>query len=83
MAAQVLAFKANDSDQEAVISVLEEALAKARAGQVVDVAVVLAIRDEDGPQFWHSYYAGAAYATVLAGVSALEFDLHYRRYNPE
>jgi hypothetical protein len=80
---EVVAFTAPDDDQQAVIRMLEEALAKARAGQVRDVAVVLAFRDENGPQFVHSYYGEAAYATILAGVSALEFDLHYRRYNPE
>jgi hypothetical protein len=81
--AQVLAFPVSDADRDAVVSVLEEALRRARAGEVVDVAVVLAVRDDDGPQFWTSYYGQRAYATILAGVSALDFDLHYRRYNPE
>ncbi|MDV3257742.1 MAG: hypothetical protein LOX97_08190 [Sphingomonas sp.] len=48
-----------------------------------DCAVVLVIRDEDGPQFWHGYYGQGAYGALVAGVSALEFDLHYRRYLPE
>jgi hypothetical protein len=80
---EVVAFSAPDDDQKAVVELLEEALAKAKAGQVRDIAIVCAIRDEDGPQFWHGYYGEAAYSTLLAGISALEFDLHYRRYNPE
>ncbi|MGN6538951.1 MAG: hypothetical protein ACTHKQ_24890 [Mesorhizobium sp.] len=80
---QVIEFQSATADREAVIELLEDALEKARAGQAVNAAIVLAIRDEDGPQFWHGYYGERAYATLLAGVSALEFDLHYRRYNPE
>ena len=83
MPAEVVSFVAPDNDKQAVVELLEEALEKARAGQVRDVAVVLALNDEDGPQFWHGYYGDAAYATILAGVSALTFDLHYRRYVPE
>jgi hypothetical protein len=81
-ALKVVPFIADGDDQAAVVDLLEDALAKAKAGQVRDVAIVLAIRDEDGPQFWHGYYGEVAYATILAGVSALEFDLHYRRYVP-
>lgn len=66
-----------------MVELLEDALAKARAGKVADCAVVLVIRDEDGPQFWHGYYGQGAYGALVAGVSALEFDLHYRRYLPE
>ena len=68
---QVIEFQAANEDRETVISLLEGALEKARAGQVVDAAVVLAIQDGDGPQFWHSDYGQRAYATLLAGVSAL------------
>jgi len=80
---KVVEFQSATTDREAVIELLQDALEKARAGQAVYAAVVLAIRDEDGPQFWHGYYGEGAYATLLAGVSGLEFDLHYRRYNPE
>ena len=80
---KVIEFQSDSEDREAVIELIEDALEKARAGQAVDAAIVLAIRDENGPQFWHGYYGQRAYATILAGVSALEFDLHYRRYNPE
>lgn len=81
--AEIVQFKADTSDQDAVIDVLEQALAKAKAGEMIDVLVVAAIKDADGPQFWHGYYGEAGYATLLAGLSAVEFDLHYRRYNPE
>ncbi len=80
MTAEVVEFKAGDADQAACIELLEKALEMARAGKIRDVAVVAAVRDEDGPQFWHGYYGDGAYATLLAGVSALTFDLHYRRY---
>jgi hypothetical protein len=83
MSLKVVTYEADKSDKDAVIELLEEALEKARAGQMKDVAIVAALHDENGPQFWHGYYAEAAYSTLLAGVSALEFDLHYRRYNPE
>jgi hypothetical protein len=76
----VVAFQADNSDQDTCIDILEAALAKAKAGEMVDVAVIGAIRDENGPQFWTSYYGGGSYATILAGVSALEFDLHHERY---
>jgi len=79
----VVKLEAAEDDKQAVIELLEEALEKAKAGEVNDIAIVMAIRDDDGSQFWHGYHAEAAYATILAGVSALEFDLHYRRYNPE
>jgi hypothetical protein len=46
----------------------------------VGCSALPAIRDEDGPQFWTSYYGNGSYATILAGVSALEFDLHHERY---
>lgn len=80
---KVVEFRPQADDQDAVVGILEQALADARAGKVVDVAVVMAYRDEDGPQFVTSYYAEVAYSTILAGVSALEFDLHYRRYQEE
>ena len=80
---KVIPFKADTSDQEAVVGLLEEALEKARAGEIKDIAIVAAIQDKDGPQFWHGYYAEAAYGTLLAGVSALTFDLHFRRYMPD
>lgn len=75
----IVPFVAADQDQQAIVALLENALERARSGQVRDVAIILAIKDKDGPQFWHRYYGQAAYATILAGVSALEFDLHYRR----
>jgi hypothetical protein len=80
---ELVKFKASTSDQEAIISLLEETLAKAKAGEVKDIAIVAAIQDQNGPQFWHCHYGQAAYSTLLAGVSALEFDLHFRRYVPE
>lgn len=83
MVAEVIAFRADDTDQQAVVGLLEEMLEKARSGEVVDIAIVAAIRDEGGPQFWHGYYGQSAYGTLLAGVSALEFDLHYRRYTED
>lgn len=79
----VVQFKAPETDQQAVIEILETALATAKAGSVRDVAVVMSINDDDGPQFATSYYGEGAYASLLAGVSALEFDMHYRRYVPE
>jgi hypothetical protein len=81
--AEIVKFAARDDDKEAVIELLETALEKARAGEMNDVLIVAAIKDENGPQFWHGYYGQAAYATLLAGLSAAEFDLHYRRYNPD
>jgi hypothetical protein len=80
---KLVEFRPDTSDQDAVIGLLEEALEKARSGEAKDVAIVLAIRDEDGPQFWHGYYGEVAYSTILAGVSALTFDLHYRRYRED
>lgn len=79
----VVEFKPSAEDQEAIIELLEETLEKARLGHVRDIAIVVALRDDDGPQFWHAYLGNAAYATIVAGVSALQFDLHYRRYNPD
>jgi hypothetical protein len=78
--AEVVAFKADTSSQQSCVEILKDALAKALAGEMVDVAVVAAIRDEDGPQFWTSYHGAGAYAVLLAGVSALTFDLHHERY---
>jgi hypothetical protein len=83
MAATVVDLGAHDDDREAVVEILENALEQARSGVVRDVAVILAVRDDDGPQFQIRYYGEAAYSTILAGTSALEFDLHYRRYVPE
>jgi len=79
----VVRIAADERDQSVVIKLLEDALALARAGKVNDAAVVLALRDENGPQFWRGYYGEGAYATLLAGVSALEFDLHYERTRKE
>lgn len=81
--AEIVQFRACSSDREAVIELLEDALEKAKSGQVNDAAIVLALNNEDGPQFWHGYYGEGAYATIVAGVSALEFDLHYRRYQED
>jgi len=78
--AELVQFKAESADQQEVIDLLEDALVKARAGQIRDIAIVAAVRDENGPKFMTSYYGEGAYAIILAGVSALEFDLHYRRY---
>lgn len=83
MPAEVIQFAADQTDQEAIIEILEDALTKARSGTVLDVAVITAERDSDGPAFHTAYYGQSAYASLLAGVSALEFDLHYRRYVPE
>lgn len=78
--AEIVKLEACAGDQEAVVALLEEALEKARSGVVIDVAVVMAIRDEDGPSFCSAYHGEAAYAMLLAGVSALEFELHHDRY---
>jgi len=78
--AELVQFKAESADQREVVDLLEDALVKARAGQIRDIAIVAAVFDENGPQFVTNYYGEGAYAIILAGVSALEFDLHYRRY---
>lgn len=77
--AEVVAFRASDEDRARVVGLLEEALVEARLGRVIDVAIVLAVRDEDGPQFWLKYWGRRAYSTLVTGVSALAFDLHYQR----
>jgi hypothetical protein len=80
---KVVNIAADDRDQRIVVKLLEDALEMARAGKVRDAAVVLALQDDEGPQFWHGYHGEAAYATVVAGVSALQFDLHYERYRTQ
>lgn len=78
--AELVQFKATDEAQQAVIELLEETLLKARAGEVRDIAIVAAIRDEDGPQHWHGYYGQEAFAVLVAGVAALGFSLQYERH---
>lgn len=77
---KVAQFEASERAKTCMIEMLEGALAKVKAGEVADLAIVAAIRDEDGPQFWFTYWGEGSFATLVCGVSALEFDLHYRRY---
>jgi hypothetical protein len=77
----VVEFKADQSDQEAVIEILEATLEKARAGRLKDVAIVTAEADpEEGPMHVYAYYGQGAFATLVAGVAALAFDLQYDRH---
>lgn len=78
--AEIIEFVASDEDRERVVAILERALEKARLGEIVDVAVVAATRDEDGSGFVLTYWGQRAYAVLLAGASALQFDLHHERY---
>lgn len=77
---KVVRFEAKKDGQAVMIDMLERALDRVKAGEVADLAIVAVIRDGDGPQFWHSYWGEGAYGALVCGVSALEFDLHYRRY---
>lgn len=80
MVAELLQFRAVDEDRKAIIAILSEALDSAEAGHIIDVAVVTVERSGDGPSFNTAYYGQSGYAALLAGVSALEFDLHWQRY---
>lgn len=77
---ELVQLNANEGDQKEIVGLLEETLERARRGEIKDIAIVAALHDSDGPQFWHGYSAEVAYGTLLAGVSALAFDLHYQRY---
>lgn len=80
MSAEVVKFQADDGDKASVIEILEHALEEARAGKVKDVAVVMALHDENGPQHVTAYHGNGAFAVLVAGVQSLAFDLQYRAY---
>lgn len=80
---QLVEFRASSEDRESVIGVLREALEAAESGRLIDVGVVGAYASDDGPEMYVRYYGEAAYATLIASVSLLNFDLHYRRIEPD
>lgn len=80
MTSNVVAFKADTTDQDACISILEKALEDAKAGKMVDVAVIAAVNLGEGPEMSIAYWGEGNYACLVAGVSAIQFDLHHQRY---
>jgi len=76
---KIVELRANDEDREACISILEKQLERARRGELRDVAVITAYHDEDGPGFSFHYHGYGHYAGLLAGVSALTFNMHITR----
>lgn len=74
----IVEFKADRTDQEVIVGILERVLERAKAGRLKDVAVVTAEIDPDrGPMHAHFYYGQGAFATIVAGVASLAFSLQY------
>lgn len=81
---KIVQLQPDADDQEAIIDILEDALEKARSGEMKDVAVAAVLkRDGEDPTMWCKYWAEAQYGTLVGSVSALAFDLHYRRYGED
>jgi len=83
MTPTVVEFKPRDDAQQAAVEAFTELLEQAKRGEVLDFAVVIATRNESGPQHWIKYYGQEAYATIVAGTAALSFDLQYQRYKQD
>jgi len=78
---KVVDLKADQDDREEIIRILEEALEKAKKGEILDAGVVYVARDEDAEMaYFHHYYGHNHFALLLAGVSAMEFDMNMVAY---
>lgn len=81
--AEIVAFKADTTDQDECVGRLEAALELAKSGNMVDVAVVAAVNVGNGPEMWMSYWGNGSYSTLLAALDCIRFDLHYSRYDDD
>ena len=63
--AEIVPFRADGYDQAQVIAVLEGVLERARAGEVADVAVLIATRSADGPGMAVDWHGEAQFSALI------------------
>lgn len=78
--AEVVKFVAADGERAAVVDVLRAALAAAEAGRIVSVAVATVERGEAGPTLNRAYTGEQHFASLVASVASLAFDLQWGAY---
>lgn len=74
--AELIEFKASDDDQQAVCSILRDALEAAERGEVIDVALATVSRAAgQEPEIGYSYWGNSSYAALVGAINGLLFDM--------
>lgn len=81
MTAEIVDFRASTEDNAVMQSIIDGLQEKLDSGELKDLAVIMAVHDaQNGPGWLLNYYGERQSASLLAGLSHMEFDMHYSRY---
>lgn len=81
MTAEIVDFKASTEDNAVMQSIINDLQEKLDSGELKDLGVVMAVRDADnGPGWQINYYGERQKASLFAGLSHMEFDMHFQHY---
>ena len=80
MTAELVAFEASIEDKTALQAIIDMLQQRLDAGELRDLAVIQAVRDDNGPGWEINFWGERQAASLLAGCTHLQFEMHYSRY---